>query len=50
MGLVAKTIEIIEKPEYLLIYIFIIKRLSQNVHNLVQFKLLPLFIQFPLTQ
>ena len=48
MGLAAKTIEIIEKPEYLLNYIFIIKQLSQNVHDFVQFKRFTIINPFPL--
>ena len=50
VGQAAKTIEIIEKPEYLLNYMFIIKQLSQNVHNLVQFKCFTIINPFPLTQ
>ena len=50
MGLVAKTIEIIEKPEYLVNYIFIIKQLNQNVHNFVQFKCFTIINPFPFTQ
>ena len=50
MGQVVKTIEIIEKPKYLLNYVFIIKQLSQNVHNFVQFKCFTIINPFPLTQ
>ena len=50
MDLAAKTIEIIEKPEYLLNYMFIIKQLSHNVHNFVQFKRFTIINPFPLTQ
>ena len=50
MGQVNETIEIIEKPECLLIYMFIIKLLSQNVHNLVQFKHFTIINSFPLIQ
>ena len=50
VGQADKTIEIIENLNFSWNYVFIIKQLSRNVHNFVQFKRFTIINPFPLTQ